>query len=63
MSPTKTLRLDTAKCISCAGCVGICPHFALDMYQLDIQIFQEKCTYCTLCVRICPVGALSIDKN
>lgn len=61
--PNKTLLLDRATCISCAGCVGTCPDLALDMYGVDLQIFQDKCTYCTICVRFCPVGALSIIKG
>ena len=61
--PNKTLLLDRAKCISCAGCVGTCPDLALDMYGVDLQVFQDKCTYCTICVRFCPVGALSIIKG
>jgi len=61
--PNKTLVLDRATCISCAGCVGTCPDLALDMYGIDLQVFQDKCTYCTICVRFCPVGALSIIKS
>ncbi len=59
----KELLLDRTQCISCAGCVGMCPDLALDMFGTDLQIFQEECTYCTICVRICPVGALSIEKQ
>lgn len=59
----KELLLDREKCISCAGCIGMCPDLALDMFGTDLQIFQEECTYCTICVRICPVGALSIEKK
>jgi NAD-dependent dihydropyrimidine dehydrogenase PreA subunit len=61
--PNKTLLLNRATCISCAGCVGTCPDLALDMFGLDLQVFQDKCTYCTICVRFCPVGALSIIKG
>jgi ferredoxin len=61
--PAKVLLLDRETCISCAGCVGMCPDDALDMFGLDLQVFQDKCTYCTLCVRFCPVGALSIEKH
>jgi NAD-dependent dihydropyrimidine dehydrogenase PreA subunit len=61
--PNKTLLLNRETCISCAGCVGTCPELALDMFGLDLQVFQDKCTYCTLCVRFCPVGALSIAKH
>jgi ferredoxin len=61
--PNKVLLLDRKTCISCAGCVGTCPDLALDMFDLDLQVFQDKCTYCTICVRFCPVGALSIEKR
>jgi ferredoxin len=61
--PKKVLLLDRETCISCAGCVGTCPEQALDMFSLDLQVFQDKCTYCTICVRFCPVGALSIEKR
>lgn len=61
--PNKTLILDRATCISCAGCVGTCPDLALDMFGTSLQVFQDKCTYCTICVRFCPVGALSIEKT
>ena len=61
--PKKVLLLDRTSCISCAGCVGTCPDLALDMFGLDLQVFQDKCTYCTICVRFCPVGALSIEKT
>ncbi len=61
--PNKILLLDRDKCISCAGCVGTCPDLALDMFGLDLQVFQDKCTYCTICVRFCPVGALAIEKT
>jgi Fe-S-cluster-containing hydrogenase component 2 len=61
--PNKVLLLDRETCISCAGCVGTCPEEALDMFSLDLQVFQDKCTYCTICVRFCPVGALAIEKR
>ena len=61
--PKKVLLLDRKTCISCAGCVGTCPEQALDMFSLDLQVFQDKCTYCTICVRFCPVSALSIEKR
>lgn len=51
------------KCLECAGCVGICPKMALDMYGLDLQIDHEKCSKCGLCVKACPAGALKISEN
>ena len=51
------------KCLKCAGCVGICPRMALDMYGLDLKINQEKCVQCGLCVRACPSHALEIKAE
>lgn len=51
------------KCLECAGCVGICPKMALDMYGLDLQINHEKCSKCGLCVKACPAGAFKISEN
>lgn len=58
----KCLVHDKSKCLQCAGCVGLCPQMALDMYNLDLQIDQGKCIRCGLCTRACPVGALTIRE-
>lgn len=42
--------------MDCGGCVGICPHDALDLFQGFITV-RESCTECDLCVRLCPVDA------
>ncbi|MEE0876746.1 MAG: 4Fe-4S binding protein [Fibrobacteraceae bacterium] len=59
----KKLFHNRDKCLECAGCVGICPKMALDMYGLDLQIDHEKCSKCGLCVRACPANALSISED
>lgn len=58
----KKLVHQKEKCLKCAGCVGVCPKMALDMYGLDLQIDHEKCIHCGLCTRTCPVGALSLQE-
>ncbi|HWH07860.1 MAG TPA: 4Fe-4S binding protein [Candidatus Thermoplasmatota archaeon] len=50
-------RFLAATCMDCGGCVGICPHDALDLFQGRIEV-RASCTECDLCVRLCPVGAL-----
>lgn len=58
----KVLVHNRGVCLECAGCVGVCPKMALDMYGLDLQIEQEKCIKCGLCTRACPAGALKIQE-
>jgi len=43
--------------MDCGGCVGICPHDALDLRQGVITV-RASCTECNLCVQLCPVDAL-----
>ncbi|HHX15331.1 MAG TPA: 4Fe-4S binding protein [Fibrobacter sp.] len=59
----KKLSHDRKNCIECAGCVGVCPTMALNMFGLDLQIDHEKCTRCGICVRACPVGVLTLVEN
>ena len=61
--PMKILVHDRGVCLECAGCVGVCPKMALDMYGLDLQIDHEKCIRCGLCARACPAGALKIQET
>ena len=61
-SPMKILVHDRGVCLECAGCVGVCPKMALDMYGLDLQIAQEKCVRCGLCTKACPAGALKLQE-
>lgn len=59
----KKLSHNRKECLECAGCVGICPKLALDMYGLDLQIDHAKCIRCGLCTRACPAGALSLVEE
>jgi L-aspartate semialdehyde sulfurtransferase ferredoxin len=59
----KHLIHDRQKCLECAGCVGICPKMALDMFGLDLQIDDSKCVRCGLCSKACPAGALSLQEE
>lgn len=51
-----------AECMDCGGCVGVCPHDALDLFAGHIEV-RASCTECDLCVRLCPVGALVSVKG
>ncbi|MFA5862930.1 MAG: 4Fe-4S binding protein [Candidatus Thermoplasmatota archaeon] len=50
------------RCMDCGGCVGICPHDSIDLFQGFIKI-RDSCTQCDLCVKLCPVNALVSVKR
>lgn len=51
------------RCISCAGCVGVCPVDALSLNELHLTVDQDPCISCSLCIQFCPVGALTEGKE
>jgi len=44
------------RCMDCGGCVGVCPHDSLELFQGAITV-RSSCTECDLCTRLCPVEA------
>ncbi|RLF29033.1 MAG: ferredoxin [Thermoplasmata archaeon] len=55
-------RVDQTKCLSCGGCISVCPMDAIIMYANKSFVEEEKCTGCGLCAEICPVGAIRMAK-
>lgn len=53
------IEVDHGRCISCAGCVGVCPVDTITLKGLQLTIDQAPCISCGLCVQMCPVGALT----
>lgn len=47
------------RCISCAGCVGVCPVDTIVLRGEHLVVDQAPCISCGLCIQFCPVGALS----
>ena len=47
------------RCISCAGCVGVCPVDTITLRELTLVVEQGPCISCGLCIQMCPVGALT----
>ncbi|MCK5124979.1 MAG: 4Fe-4S binding protein [candidate division Zixibacteria bacterium] len=55
------LKIELAACLSCAGCIALCPEAALFLTSDSLRVNQGECTLCCLCVKFCPVTALVID--
>ena len=53
------VAVDHGRCISCAGCVGVCPVDTITLKELHLTIEQGPCISCGLCIQMCPVGALT----
>lgn len=53
------IEVDHGRCISCAGCVGVCPVDTITLKELHLTVEQGPCISCGLCVQMCPVGALT----
>ncbi|OYT33777.1 MAG: ferredoxin [Candidatus Aenigmarchaeota archaeon ex4484_52] len=56
----KIIRNDKKKCLSCAGCVSICPKGAISFKNGKIIIDKKKCIKCSNCIDFCPVGAMEL---
>ena len=54
------VAVDHGRCISCAGCVGVCPVDTITLKELHLTVEQGPCISCGLCIQMCPVGALTI---
>ena len=54
------LMIDSHSCLSCAGCIALCPETALYHDNESLRVIQNHCTLCGICVKFCPMEALSI---
>jgi ferredoxin len=53
------LHLDPQRCLSCGGCVSVCPRMAVPVSHINSLADGILCRGCGICVQVCPVEALS----
>jgi NAD-dependent dihydropyrimidine dehydrogenase PreA subunit len=51
------IAISTEKCVSCGGCIDLCPAIAISMVDDVVTIDSETCTECKICVKVCPMRA------
>lgn len=57
------MRVIKNKCISCGGCVGVCPVDAITLTDNGAVIDPEICICCGGCMGVCPVDAITVDEE
>jgi formate hydrogenlyase subunit 6/NADH:ubiquinone oxidoreductase subunit I len=57
------VEVSHGRCISCAGCVGVCPVDTITLKGLTLVVDQDPCISCGLCIQFCPVGALTMGTE
>jgi Fe-S-cluster-containing hydrogenase component 2 len=55
--------VDKKLCISCGGCVSVCPVMALELKDRYPTCDFNKCVNCETCVKFCPAGALKLKEK
>ncbi len=53
------LHVDENRCLSCAGCISVCPRMVVPVSRFNSLAEGILCRGCGLCVQVCPVEALS----
>ncbi len=53
------LQVDEGRCLSCGGCVSVCPRMQIPVSRLNSIEAGVLCRGYGLCVKVCPVEALS----
>lgn len=54
-----SLHVDEHRCLSCGGCISVCPRMVVPVSRFDSLAEGILCRGCGLCVQVCPVEALS----
>lgn len=60
MNPAKINR---ERCLTCGGCIAICPSDAIKMSRDTVIINVNECIGCGLCIKYCALGAISQEEK
>ena len=55
-------KVDDRICLSCGGCVSVCPQGAIRLCNLIAHVNQSKCNSCKICVNTCPIAAIQMKE-
>ncbi len=54
------VKVNTAVCTGCGGCVNVCPVSAITLREPDDKAcINKNCNDSKICIRACPVNAIS----
>jgi NAD-dependent dihydropyrimidine dehydrogenase PreA subunit len=68
MKNGESLRLDSARCTGCGGCIEVCPHGVFSLVETP-EGWQAKildpgdCMECGACAKNCPQAALHVESG
>ena len=55
--------VDNKLCLSCGGCVSVCPQDAVHLNNLIAFVISSKCNSCKICINTCSVAAISLGSR
>ena len=56
-------KVDIKKCLSCGGCISVCPQDAISMEGMKAFVDRSRCIGCAICIKICPISAIQEEVD
>jgi len=54
-------RVSKRLCLSCGGCVSVCPNDAILLENIIAVVDPKRCISCEICVNTCSNAAISME--
>lgn len=54
-------KVDGNICLSCGGCVSVCPQDAVILRNLIAYVNPNTCISCEICANTCAIGAIHME--